>query len=72
MPSKKKQNVNRTGIYYLADEHRKLNLAYSRMHIQDLILLLLPRWRSMTLVEKKPYEEYVSMNSLNTRSTLRF
>ena len=59
MPPKKKQHVNRTGIYYLADEHRRLNPAYSRMYIHDLILLLLPRWRSMTLVERKSYEEYV-------------
>jgi hypothetical protein len=59
MPPKKRQNVNRTGVYYLADEHRKHYPAYSRMSIHDLILLLLPRWRSMTLVERKPYEEYV-------------
>ncbi|UJR14843.1 hypothetical protein I4U23_001828 [Adineta vaga] len=57
MAPKKKQHVNRTGIYYLADEHRKLYPTYSRMHIQDLILLLLPQWRSMTLVERKPYED---------------
>ncbi len=59
MPSKKKQTVNRTGVYYLADEHRKLHPNYSRMSIHELILHLLPRWRSMTLVERKPYEEYV-------------
>jgi hypothetical protein len=59
MPPKKKQHVNRTGIYYLADEHRKHHSTYSRVSIHDLILLLLPRWRSMTLIEKKPYEEYV-------------
>ncbi|CAF2981178.1 unnamed protein product [Rotaria socialis] len=57
MPPKKKQNVNRTGIYYLADEHRKLYPAYSRMSIHDLIIHLLPHWRSMTLVERKPYED---------------
>ncbi|CAF0817067.1 unnamed protein product [Adineta ricciae] len=57
MPSKRKSQVNRTGVYYLADEHRKLHPAYSRMNIQDLILHLLPQWRSMTLVEKKPYED---------------
>jgi len=59
MPPKKKQHVNRTGVYYLADEHRKRNPTSSRIHIQDLIIRLLPRWRSMTLIEKKPYEEYV-------------
>jgi len=57
MPPKKKANVNRTGVYYLAVEYRKLNPTHSRMSIHDLILLLLPRWRSMTLVERKPYEE---------------
>ena len=57
MPSKRKSQINRTGVYYLADEHRKLHPAYSRVRIQDLILHLLPQWRSMTLVEKKPYEE---------------
>ncbi|CAF1115518.1 unnamed protein product [Rotaria sp. Silwood1] len=57
MSPKKKQHVNRTGVYYLADEHRKLYPAYSRMSIHDLIILLLPRWRSMTLVERKPYED---------------
>ncbi|CAF1272059.1 unnamed protein product [Rotaria sordida] len=57
MSPKKKQSVNRTGVYYLADEHRKLYPAYSRMSIHDLIILLLPRWRSMTLVERKPYED---------------
>jgi hypothetical protein len=62
MPPKKKQHVNRTGVYYLADEYRKLYPTYSRISIHDLILLLLPRWRSMTLVERKPYEEYVLMN----------
>lgn len=58
MPPKKKPSFNRTGIYYLADEHRKLNPAYSRIPIHDLILRVLPHWRSMTLIERKPYEEY--------------
>lgn len=60
MPPKKKPHLNRTGIYYLAEEHRKHNLGYSRMPIQELISSLLPRWRAMTLIEKKPYEEYVA------------
>ena len=60
MSAKKKQHVNRTGIYYLADEHRKLHPAYSRMSTYDLIVFLLPRWHSMTLVERKPYEEYMT------------
>ncbi len=59
MPPKKKSSVNRTGIYYLADEYRKVYPNYSRMSIHNLILLLLPRWRTMTLVQRKPYEEYI-------------
>ncbi|CAF1147389.1 unnamed protein product [Adineta steineri] len=66
MPPKKKQHVNnRTGIYYLADEQRKLYPAYSRMYIQDLILLLLPQWRSMTLIERKPYEDLAKQYKRN-------
>jgi hypothetical protein len=57
MPPKKKPNVNRTGVYYLAVEYRQLHPSHSRMSIHDLILFLLPCWRSMSLVERKPYEE---------------
>ena len=57
MPPKKKPSVNRTGVYYLAVEYRTLHPDHSRKSIHDLILFLLPRWRSMSLVERKPYEE---------------
>ena len=57
MPPKKKNNVHRTGIYYLAVEYRQTNPSYARMSMQDLILLALPHWRSMSLVQRKPYED---------------
>lgn len=59
MPIKKKATVNRTGIYYFADEYRQSHSNSHRKSIHDLILFLLPQWRSMSLVERKPYEEYV-------------
>ena len=59
MPIKKKATVNRTGIYYYADEYRKSHPNSHRKSIHDLILFLLPQWRLMSLVERKAYEEYV-------------
>lgn len=59
MPVKKRTTVNRTGIYYFADEYRKSHPNSFRQSMHDLILFLLPQWRSMNLVERKPYEEYV-------------
>ena len=65
MPVKKKPTVNRTGIYYFADEYRRTHTNGSRKSIHDIILFLLPQWRLMSLVERKPYEEYVPFENEN-------
>lgn len=57
MATKKKNSLNRTGLYYFAAEYRDQHGHYAGRSIQDLIALVLPRWRSMSLIERKPYEE---------------
>jgi len=57
MATKKKSQFNRTGLYYFAVESRQSDSSLSRKSIHDVIISLLPRWRSMSLISKKPYED---------------
>jgi hypothetical protein len=68
MPKKKRFTLDRSGLYYLADEYRQKQSAHEQRSIRDTISLLLPCWRSMSMIERKPYNEYVATSHTNYSS----